>query len=78
MRDGLSVIAGVMGDGNVDTDGTDLVYRLTNHSHIPMVDCNTISHLFIYYKITLRRDCAIFPKYGVFKALTKTKHKTFT
>jgi len=45
MRHGLSVIAGVMGDGNIATDGTDLVYRLTDHSHIPMVDCNDISHL---------------------------------
>jgi len=48
MRDGLSVIAGVMGDGNIATDGTDLVYRLTDHSHIPMVDCDAISHLFFY------------------------------
>jgi len=48
MRDGFSVIAGVIGDGNIATDGTDLVYRLTDHSHIPMVDCNAISHLFVY------------------------------
>jgi len=48
MRDGFSVIAGVIGDGNIATDGTDLLYRLTDHSHIPMVDCNAISHLFFY------------------------------
>ena len=47
MRHGLSVIAGVMVDGNIATDGTDLVYMLTDHSHIPMVDCNAISHLFV-------------------------------
>ena len=37
-----------MGDGYIDTDGTDLVYGLDDHSHIPMVDCYAISHLFVY------------------------------
>jgi len=37
-----------MGDGYIDSDGADLVYGLTDHSYIPMVDCNTISHLFVY------------------------------
>ena len=31
-----------------DVDGNDLVYGLTDHSHIPMVDCYPISHLFLY------------------------------
>ena len=35
-------------DGYTDTDGTDLVYGLTDHSHIPMVDCYATSHLFRY------------------------------
>ena len=48
MRDHFSGRAGVMGDGFTDTDGNDLVYRLTDHSHIPMVDCYPISHLFLY------------------------------
>jgi len=46
-----------MGNGYTDTDGTDLVYGLTDHSHIPMVDCYAISHLFFYiitYKSTYR------------------------
>jgi len=29
------------------SNGTDLVYRLTDHSHIPMVGCKAISQLFI-------------------------------
>ena len=48
MRDNISERAGVIGDGNIATDGTDLVYGLTDHSHIPMVECNAISHLFVY------------------------------
>ena len=48
MRDDFSGRAGVMGDGFTDTDGNDLVYGLTDHSHIPMVDCYPISHLFLY------------------------------
>ena len=43
MRNDFIGIAGVMGDGYIVTDGTDLVYELTDHSHIPMVDCYTIS-----------------------------------
>jgi len=38
-----------VGDGYIDTDGNDLVYGLTDHSHIPMVDCYAISHLFLYF-----------------------------
>jgi len=55
MRDGFSGRAGAMGNGFIDTDGNDLVYGLTDHSHIPMVDCKSISHLFLYmitYKYT--------------------------
>jgi len=37
-----------MGEGFTDTDGNDLVYGLTDHSHIPMVDCYPLSHLFLY------------------------------
>lgn len=39
---------GALGDGYIDTDGTDLVYGLAGHSHIAMVDCHAISHLFVY------------------------------
>jgi len=41
-----------MGDGNIDTDGTDLLYGLTDHSHISRVDCYAISHLIrLYYNL---------------------------
>jgi len=55
MRDDFSVRTGVLCDGYIDTDGNDLVYRLTDHLHFPMVDCYAISHLFLYiitYKYT--------------------------
>ena len=42
-----------MGDGYIDTDGTDLVYGLLNHSRLPMGDCYAISHRFVYI-ITLK------------------------
>ena len=48
MRDDFCGRAGLMGDGFTDTDGNDLVYGLTDHSHIPMVDCYPLSHLFLY------------------------------
>ena len=48
MRDDFSVRAGVMGDEYIDTDGNDFVHGLTDHSHIPMVDCFAIYHLFLY------------------------------
>ncbi len=48
MRDGFSGRVGVMGDGFIITDGNDLVYGLTDHSHILMVDCYPSSHLFLY------------------------------
>jgi len=48
MRDDFSGGAGDIGDRYIDADGNDLVYGLTDHSHIPMVDCYTISHLFLY------------------------------
>jgi len=37
MRDDFSGRAGVMGDGYIDTNGTDLVYWLMDYLHIPMV-----------------------------------------
>jgi len=37
-----------MGDGYIDTDGTDLVYGLNDLSHIPMIDCYAIFNLFVY------------------------------
>jgi len=55
MRDNFSGRAGVMGEGFTVTDGNDLVYGLTDHSQIPMVDCFPISYLFLYmitYKYT--------------------------
>jgi len=48
MRDDFSRRAGVIGDGYSDTDSTDLVYGLMNHSNIPMVGCYAISHLLLY------------------------------
>jgi len=42
--------AAVMGDEYIDTDGTDLVYALTDHSHIPMVDVT----LFLTYSFILQ------------------------
>ena len=48
MRDGFSGRVGVMGDGFIYTDGNDLVYGLTDHSHIPMVECYPISRPFLY------------------------------
>ena len=43
MRDDFSERAGVMDDGYTDTDDTNLVYGLTDQSHISMVDCYVIS-----------------------------------
>ena len=48
MRDDFSGRVGVMGDGSINTDGSDLVYGLTDQSHILMVDCYPISPLFLY------------------------------
>ncbi len=48
MRDDFSGRAGMMGDGFIDTEGNDLVYGLTDRSHIPMMDCYPISQLFLY------------------------------
>ena len=48
MRDGFSGRVRVMGDGFIKTDGNDLVYGLTDHSHILIVDCYPISHHFLY------------------------------
>jgi len=39
MRDDFSGRVGVIGDGLINTDGNELVYGLTDHSHILMVDC---------------------------------------
>ncbi len=47
MSDDFSGRVGVMGDRFINTDN-DLVYGLTDHSHILMVDCYPISHLFLY------------------------------
>jgi len=57
----------VTSDGYIDTDGTDLVYGLTDHSHIPMVDCYAISHLCVYV-ITCK---------NTYRSLTKNMNGVF-